>query len=556
MRDIAIRYKSEFKKIELMISKIKSLGFDTGEYENILHNINNKISNDVKSVYLSDKLVEGRLDQVYSRGILELGKLETLLERYSVYFQVFNSCNYIDIKLKDGNISLEELEKSITQMILNLKRIVNSDTIDYEKEKLVVEKAYDTAYNIIKLELIMTGDSQLYQYAASMDMNTYFFSELILKEINLLDLNDKEREIINAKIYSLDSNGINNNYFDLELIKLLLVHDNNINLKDSILKRLKVLESKIISMDTTISDDYAKTRNYHESVMESKRDIKEWRKEVFKRIISTILTYSIIITGGIGIERLSRKNATKDSYLKTTEIYSSLDDSTVSLEPEKVFDVDSSRDVYVREYEPWKISTFADTSRKYREFNVSHLDFDTAREYYDYGIDNYGVEYTKDKEYIPEGKSVDDLILYQDNYIEVLMSEYEYEGVSLDKKSYAGNLCLSYFGYLIVLLFVGGARKNYTDYFSQISYLMEAIVNLKDNKGYYKENYKILQENIDKLMNVINSNEEYRNKFNQLYEENKFLLENPEELYRRINELEKLDKIEEAKKLVREYKKK
>lgn len=95
-----------------------------------------------------------------------------------------------------------------------------------------------------------------------------------------------------------------------------------------------------------------------------------------------------------------------------------------------------------------------------------------------------------------------------------------------------------------------------TGYFSQISYLMEAIVNLKDNKGYYKENYKILQENIDKLMNIINSNEEYRNKFNQLYEENKFLLENPEELYRRINELEKLDKIEEAKKLVREYKKK
>jgi cell fate (sporulation/competence/biofilm development) regulator YlbF (YheA/YmcA/DUF963 family) len=66
----------------------------------------------------------------------------------------------------------------------------------------------------------------------------------------------------------------------------------------------------------------------------------------------------------------------------------------------------------------------------------------------------------------------------------------------------------------------------------------------------------MLQDKVNELMKIINSNEEYRNKFRDLYEENKFLLDNPEELYRRINELGQLERIENAKKLVRENKKK
>ena len=57
-------------------------------------------------------------------------------------------------------------------------------------------------------------------------------------------------------------------------------------------------------------------------------------------------------------------------------------------------------------------------------------------------------------------------------------------------------------------------------------------------------------------MELINSNDEYRNKFNELYEENKFLLDNPEELYRRINNLTMNQDVVDSKKLIREFKEK
>ncbi|MBQ8219049.1 MAG: hypothetical protein IJZ79_04780 [Bacilli bacterium] len=57
-------------------------------------------------------------------------------------------------------------------------------------------------------------------------------------------------------------------------------------------------------------------------------------------------------------------------------------------------------------------------------------------------------------------------------------------------------------------------------------------------------------------MELINSNDQYRTKFNELYEENKFLLDNPEELYERINNLTMTQDVVDSKKLIRELKEK
>ncbi|MBQ8219250.1 MAG: hypothetical protein IJZ79_05800, partial [Bacilli bacterium] len=57
------------------------------------------------------------------------------------------------------------------------------------------------------------------------------------------------------------------------------------------------------------------------------------------------------------------------------------------------------------------------------------------------------------------------------------------------------------------------------------------------------------------LEDIIKANDECRDKFNQLYEENKFLLADPSELYNRINSFENINLLDEGKDIVKSRKK-
>jgi len=557
MGDMAIKYKAKFQKLNVMIDNVKKLGFSVEEYKKILDSVNDRISKEIDMSYLSGKLVQGRMEQIYSTGIMELNKLEGALERYSVYFEVLNNCKYLDTKIDSKKLIQEELEKYVSKMIYNLKRIVKSDTVNYEIEKEVVEKVYDTAYNIIKLELVMTGDSQLYHYAKEEDVNISFFNQLVLRELSKLNLKDRRYDLINSRMYKLDSRGIDSNYFDLELIKLLLVYGDNINLVNTVMEKFCELKNIIDKYDNElvecISNTYKmdyKTKMYYDNVCSH-------RKKVFKKFISMILAYTIMITGGVVLEKNARKNNISDSYIKNMEIYSSLDGDTRKLNEEVIGnDINTDDYVYVRWYEPWGYNDEGIVERKYKEYNVSHIDLDTAYDYYIYGVDNYDVEPIEKNEVYDGDISLNEEVLYKGNHVEVEIGNYKYNKEILDWNGYEKDILYSSakVSFLLMILYV--CRLMYCDKMFFIASYFNKLKQLRNEKKNFKKFNSYLEETIEELMSVINSCEEYRNKFRELYEENKFLLDNPEELYRRINKLEKLEKIEDGKKLVKEYKKK
>ena len=57
-------------------------------------------------------------------------------------------------------------------------------------------------------------------------------------------------------------------------------------------------------------------------------------------------------------------------------------------------------------------------------------------------------------------------------------------------------------------------------------------------------------------MELINKNDELRSEFDKLYNANKYLLDNPDELYNRIDQVVKNNYSEAAKKLIKENKNK
>lgn len=554
IRDLAIKYKALHQAAELMIANIKEIGFDVSEYETVLKTIQHDVSDNVKVNY-SKGFARANYEMDYSNGIAELNKLIARLDKYDVYFKVLNSCEWLNIRLQDSHISNQQLKEYVSEIAYNLKQIVKSDTMDYDNEKHIVEMVYMTAYNLIKLELMKTGNSQLYAYIKKEEINLSYFNLIIKKELSKLDLSAEKNTFLREKLFEVRKNGINSNYFDLDIIRGLLINDDNNLFKDTInenmnniVKNIEENTKEINRLVNLVKDDEYE-KNYY------KKDAEWNKKNIIKRFISFLIATSIMIGGGIGLQRLVKKESIKNKYNRTIEVYSTITDDTTT-ESDVIYLSDEPEEkTIVRVYDPYK----NETKRDYQYYDVSYLDFDSLKEYYEYGTDNYGV--------VPQDgtlktSSDDSISDYQNSYTEVIKSTYEYVGRELDKTEYANELVIGFIMYVFGLILFESLYNLVTesDYptviIGGIRELLEENKNLLSNKREYNKYKQKITNNLNKIMELINKNDELRSEFDKLYNANKYLLDNPDELYNRIDQVVKNNYSEAAKKLIKENKNK
>ncbi len=300
MVDQAIEYKSLLNKVDIMINNVNTLGMDTKRYKETLK----KIIDEVESSTKVSKTKWGNNASMilicdYGLGIKKLRALELELSEYEVYFKAINSCEYLLMKIDriDSVDSKEEVKSYANEIIESLKSIKFSSTIHYSDEKKIVEKIYDVAYRIIKLEIITMGSSEVYEYIKKYDVDTYFLDNFIRKEIETINLKDEKNKKIKEKIYELSRNGLDANYFDIELIKLLMCNSNDIDLKEIIIKELNSLKKEI--HDTVEIHNRFESRCLISSseIGGSLKEVKRYKKRIFERISSVIVSLSIV--GGI-----------------------------------------------------------------------------------------------------------------------------------------------------------------------------------------------------------------------------------------------------------------
>jgi len=548
--DLAIKYKNLYQTAELMLDNIKSLGFDVSEYEAILKSISTNIHNNIKVNYTKG-FAKANYELDYSSGIAELNRLINQLDKYDVYFKVLNSCEWLNIKINSQDITNEELKKYVSEMAYNLKQLVKSDTIDYDNEKHIVEMVYEIAYKLIKLELSMTGISHLYEYIKREDINISYFNIIIKREIIELQSKQKDATLLREKIFQIRKDGISSTYFDLDLIRNILIYSGDNRLKNKINENMHNLVAKINDNIQAINELTTKTNEVKDEKAKWFEVLREDGKNIVLRFISFIVATSVIVGAGIGVQRLSKKIATSDKYLKTTEIYSTITDDTTTEIDDVIMGLQPSNRTMVRVWEPYD----SKYERTYKDYDVSYLDFDTAREYYEYGIDNdYGVVPEVDKQYYSDIHNTD-IPNYQDSYTEVSKVTYEYQGKGLNESGYKLGLWIGYILYTILLVSVEVGVIEVEEYpiiTGTIFELANAIGELLfEDKESYKLTSDELIQKINTLEELINQDETLRKEFNRLYEANKYLLDNPEELTKKINEID----YSEAKKLVRMKKK-
>ena len=535
-KDKGNEYKKLYQEVEIMLSNIAELGFDISKYRSELDSIGKK------DQYV-ESFVKASHEGYYTEGIRLLNNLKKRLEKFDIYYKILNSCNFIEIKLNNKNIPKDELNQYITQIIYNLKLVSKYERKDNEIEKQIKDKVYKIAYELIKKEILIKGESEIYLFCKNEDVNIQSFDKLIREEVGALDNNDNNYELLRAKIYEIKSKGITANYFDIDLIKILLTYNKDYNLEESITNRLKNIIEDMKNNSAIRSKQQIEKEI--EELNTKKNKIKNKQKEIKIRIGSLALFISVLVTGGFIIKNACKKHAYQEQYIRTIETYSPINGETKIKEEHITLDKSIKKPNNKVE-----IKYKGKNTKDKILADVSEYEFENLEDYYEYAVENI----IKPNEQ-PKDSQGNETSNTQGPYIFVERNTYKDEGEVFNKSNYYYTLISAYYGYILILAVIETKHidnKGRTILIGNIKNLSKEIKKLKENKTEYQSIKEKIQEQLQNIMEELNKYEELRNKFNELYEENKYLLNDEEELLRQFNEISEKNDISKVKKLMKD----
>ena len=174
------QHKVLTKEIEMMLNNIKEMGFNISSFQEKLDNLNETRDNCNNCISIS------KMD-ITEQMVRELTELKNTLSKYNDYYRVYSTSKWVELKISD-DLSKEELEKCVSEMIgilrcISRSNLLNNDVYDGEN---VINYAFSVAYRLIKMELIMTGESQLYLYSLNDDICKLYFDSINIA-LNYID---------------------------------------------------------------------------------------------------------------------------------------------------------------------------------------------------------------------------------------------------------------------------------------------------------------------------------------------------------------------------------
>ena len=280
----------------------------------------------------------------------------------------------------------------------------------------------------------------------------------------------------------------------------------------------QLMEEKYNELNNCLGETYKTVGDtealiYNEEV--GKQNLKMIKKEYGKRITSLALALSLVTGGAVGIGLFGKKLNDIDGYYKATTVVSSNDNEEYTLKDKNRYE-EPIDDKVIAIIAP-KESDEKDYS--YQVHNITSMQYETAEGYYDYALRAFNVDLEKA-----------DLTIKMEQYKEVVSSNMA-KALTL----------IMYAFYILFLTLLEGASLGKFDNDScgflgyvnpkKIKELIELASKEKTDLG---KNHLEMNRLCDKLARELMKNAELRKEFNRLYEENKQLLDNPEEMLKTI----------------------
>ena len=521
-------FEDRIKQIKNKLLNLERVGIDTQEYRNRLNNI--EVGNNANA---SSFQVEFKANE-------NLFCLESELSKYDLIISLYNYCKSIDLDVlkiykkaiisKDG-LNINEIQDYITKIedyLINLYNDKNNKTSDK-----LLSGIYEIVYYLIKIEIILTNRSTLYDFIKNKNIDTRYINALIFNDINesnkIKDENLKKTLIkkrLDTLIPKVNKDSLNYNYFNIEIIKLLLMLESNYDAYkeleqefDSKFEVSRNLRKSSESLDYKI----VKASNKLESIKDDLRKTKKY--DLKMKIMSFIVTLTMTFTGLFVIGKVNKKNTTFNSYTKTTEYYSSLTDDTINNEeecinpdPEECFNIQ-----HLKSFGLWQDNHDGTFSRIVRVYDLSSYElYDSVDKIDLEQMDVIPVEYieTITKEEMQEEP------VYDETITELYSEQYNYNGVYFDKAAYTHNIFICYSLYIIMMMIMCKTLD--------LKSLKSIINNINDINDDIKNSTIELEKYINQFLKYINSNNELLEEFNKLYQENIDLLDDEEELMEKL----------------------
>ena len=517
--NLANRYNSLYQEISQIIDNTRELGIDADTYEHRIEMFN--------------KMTEGKLEKareagakedtyitIYNTAIDVLNIYKKDLEKYDIYFKAKNSCDYLDLKMND-KLTEDELDECFNEALSNIKNILDEKEAEYKDKEAIIRRVHEVAYKLIKIEILTKNDSTLYNTIISEGIDTAYFNELVKEDIKKIESDDG---VIKARLYQIKKEGLNCNYFDIKLIRGIVRNINHEKFKKGVVKELEAIVSSINDTNDKIVRKAKDKAIEEDNLNDFMEDHQMYKGKLRKRIASLVLAVTLIFGGGAAVHKVATKVNNPKEYSKSVETYTTLNDETNSSSSKVYKSFSTPKDfVIVRVH-----TSGTDDFNEY-VINGNKLKLDTAKDYYLYGDSNYGVTPTTRT----DGGN---LFTNQFDYTEVKKVNYEYLGIV---NSYDDGISafFIYFMYVIALVVFETAclaAEHRTLIFSFIKRILNALKDVNRSKEELADIAKELESIPKELEELLDKNKELRDRFNALYEENKYLLNDQEELLKRF----------------------
>ena len=521
VNDLAIIYQSKLYKIKGKIDALNTVGIKGQKYLNQIEKIDREVNEQIdnynqditdKKIYLRD------LNIIYNNAIAKLEVLESELEKYNSYIAGYHYCEYLDSKINGEHISEQELNEYVNKIIEFINAINDTDTRDYKEEKEIVERIYLVAYQVMKLEFITLGKSQIFDIAKNNPVIEAFISNKISEDIRTLKENNKITPLINQSISRIQSNGINYSYLDKILITSLALEDDN-----TIINKIK---SNLEELLTKMKDNTSEMENLSREILSNENKISDYKaeihennnhntKEIIKRTVAGLVAGALLYGSYIG----GRLTSKVEKYKTTKETYSSLTGYSTEEEYEdKVSDDYKSTNLYV--YEPYEKEQRSNYyHRNYTEYDISNIceDCHSLEDYL-----NLNLEHAASKSEKAENKKASDMT--EEDFYDELIYEVVKKIQDPDDFSVEYNLG-TWIVFSLFLLIASGTFYTFAIYSMYYNGTFEEIRKGSYEKGKLRDNLIEIKNKLEAFRRLSDNNKEVKEEFARIFENYKTLLE-------------------------------
>lgn len=473
--DVSLEFRAKLFTINKKIKKIEEINFNVDQYKNELNNIINELNTKI----MSSKNIkfDGFIISDYTNAINKLNKLEYILDEYEIYIKAYYYVKY----LKTIELSKENINDIVNELMNILKGIRNSSVLDYKDEDKIVESLYHQVYNVIKLEIELNNTNRLYNFCKLDEIDSSFLEEEISKEIETFDV-DKYSNIL-IKYYEIMKEGNTANLFNLDLITSIIYKDRQEELIESTKRNISQLASDInaytIDINILKQEKYEKEKN----IALRKKNMKTNYNELIKKLCTIALILSIPV-GSFFLLKTKK-------YETTTKTYNSY---TGNVLEEISYHTEKNESVYAYSYDN------SGYNSKVTSYNLSFLNYDSIYDYAKYFEEDHNLV-IQNYRYVDKTS-----ISVQDNvdYFEIV-----YKYVNMDNYEY------SYMFPFITLWFSLSFLVLDNKYFINKINIFATLKNIRNTKIFMKKDIDKLREISRILLDKVKEDEILRLKFNE-----------------------------------------